>query len=429
MTLASPTIAPAAAAPVLHGSGLPALGQVRLFFKLLDPDAGRFTFQTFQDKKPVTRPELARVTEDKKLLLQLHAHGAGIYITVNETDGKGRCSDNIIRVRAIWQEDDNSHDGPFPLAPSMIVETSPGHFHRYWLIADDWPADQQGRTDFASVMERMVESYGSDRNAKDIARVLRVPGFLHRKAMPALVRVIASSERRYTRAEIVAAFPPVVRQQKDAQQKPWQSRDDKEERIRDAIFAINSDDRDTWLQIGMALKDHMGDGGRALWDQWSQGSNKYNERDQDRAWKSFKRNGIGIGTLFHHAQQSGWRHSFSRTQHTSTAGAHSTSSAPESPAPVAADWPTMSGDAYHGVAGDVVRIIEPHSEADPVAILIQFLTCAGNIIGNCPFYQVEGTRHRKPVRCSCWRNRKGAQGHVMGSHFRDRQDRGRAMAW
>jgi hypothetical protein len=392
MTMASTTTKPAAAAPVFHGSGLPAFDQVRLFFNLLDPGAKRFTFQTFQDKKPVTRPELAKVTEDKKLLLQLHAHGAGIYITVNETDGKGRCSDNIVRVRAIWQEDDNSHDGPFPLAPSMVVATSQGHFHRYWLIADDWPADQQGRADFASVMERMVESYGSDKNAKDIARVLRVPGFLHRKVTPALVRIIASGERRYTRAEIVAVFPPVMRQQPQkpsGQQKPWQSRNDEEERIRDAIFAINSDDRDTWLQIGMALKDHVGDGGRALWDQWSRGSNKYNERDQDRTWKSFKRNGITIATLFHHAQQSGWRPSCSRTQHTSSA-----SSAPESPSPAAPAWPTMNEAAWHGVAGDVVRTIEPHSESDPVAILIQFLTCAGNIIGNCPFYQVEGTRHR-----------------------------------
>jgi hypothetical protein len=63
-------------------------------------------------------------------------------------------------------------------------------------------------------------------------------------------------------------------------------------------------------------------------------------------------------------------------------------------APDAAAWPTMSGDAYHGVAGDAVRAIEPHSEADPVAVLIQFLACAGNIIGGSPFYQVEGTRHR-----------------------------------
>jgi Protein of unknown function (DUF3987) len=65
-----------------------------------------------------------------------------------------------------------------------------------------------------------------------------------------------------------------------------------------------------------------------------------------------------------------------------------------SPQQAEAAWPTMSDAAYHGVAGDVVRTIEPHSEADSVAILFQFLTCAGNIIGNCPFYQVEGTRHR-----------------------------------
>ncbi len=380
MTLAS-TITPPA--PAL------ALDQARLFLKLLDPNAKRFTFQTFQDKKPVTKPELTRVTEDKQQVAQLHAHGAGVYITVNETDGRGRCSDNIIRVRAVWQEDDNSHDGPFPLAPSMVIETSPRHFHRYWLVADDWPADQQGRAHFASVMDRMVESYGSDKHAKDIARVLRVPGFLHRKAIPTLVRIVGSDGRHYTRAEIVAAFPPVVRQQTVTQPQSWQSRDEEEERVRDAIFAIGSDDRDTWLQIGMALKDEMGDGGRALWDQWSRGSNKYNEHDQDRTWKSFKRNGITIATLFHHAQQSGWQPV--RTQHASTASARSAPASEEAPEPA---WPTMAAAAYHGLAGDVVRTIEPHSESDPVAVLIQFLACAGSIIGSCPFYQVEGTRHR-----------------------------------
>ena len=62
--------------------------------------------------------------------------------------------------------------------------------------------------------------------------------------------------------------------------------------------------------------------------------------------------------------------------------------------PAAPVWPTMGDVAYYGLAGDVVRTIEPHSESDPVAILIQFLACSGNIIGSCPFYQVEGTRHR-----------------------------------
>jgi hypothetical protein len=56
-------------------------------------------------------------------------------------------------------------------------------------------------------------------------------------------------------------------------------------------------------------------------------------------------------------------------------------------------WPVMNGAAYHGLAGDVVTEIEPYSEADPTAILFQFLTSAGNIVGNRAYYQVEGTRH------------------------------------
>lgn len=53
----------------------------------------------------------------------------------------------------------------------------------------------------------------------------------------------------------------------------------------------------------------------------------------------------------------------------------------------------MDPAAYYGLAGDVVRTIAPHSEADPVAILVQFLTAVGNAIGRGPYYQVEGDRH------------------------------------
>jgi hypothetical protein len=41
----------------------------------------------------------------------------------------------------------------------------------------------------------------------------------------------------------------------------------------------------------------------------------------------------------------------------------------------------------------MVRTISPHSESDPVAILIQFLAAAGNIIGRRCYYQVESDRH------------------------------------
>jgi hypothetical protein len=190
----------------------------------------------------------------------------------------------------------------------MIVETSPGHFHRYWLVDGDWPADEQGRIDFAAVMERMVESYGSDKNAKDLCRVMRVPGFLHRKTEKHhLVRMVEASGGRYSRAEIIAAFPPVEHAKKTTTQRAWTPQHSDEQHIRDALFCINADDRDVWLQCGMALKDHFGEAGRPLYNEWSRQSAKYDERDQDRTWRSLKNDGITIGTLFYHAQQAGWR--------------------------------------------------------------------------------------------------------------------------
>src|SRR5262245_54185475 len=163
------------------------------FLRLLDPTARDFTFQTFAEPNSGHNTGLARSTSDRAEVLQLYElGGAGVYVTINETDLTGRKSENIKRIREIWQEDDGGHGGPFPLEPSVVVESSPGHFHRYWFVSDDWPADERGRADFASVMERMVASYGSDKNAKDISRVLRLPGFLHRKdpTHPHMVRIV-----------------------------------------------------------------------------------------------------------------------------------------------------------------------------------------------------------------------------------------------
>jgi hypothetical protein len=286
----------------------------KLFLEWLG--GGSFTFQTFHDTKVAKKnPSLARVIQSPAddALLQLHARGAGIFVTVNETDGKGRRSENITRVRAVWLEDDNGFVGPFPLEPSMVVETSPGHSHLYWLVRGEWPADEAGRTDFAAVMERMVESYRSDKNAKDISRVLRVPGFLHRKnGTPHLVR-LEVKRYAYTRAEILAAFPPV--EKKDAQVLSFRPTppapnidigDVDVGRVVNALARINPDDRDVWLRMGMALKDMLQDTGRHIWDDWSRQSSKYDKDDQDATWKSLSREGITIATLFHEAKKAGW---------------------------------------------------------------------------------------------------------------------------
>src|SRR5262245_48689070 len=56
-------------------------------------------------------------------------------------------------------------------------------------------------------------------------------------------------------------------------------------------------------------------------------------------------------------------------------------------------WPVMDQAAYYGLAGDVVRTIEPDSESDPVAIVAQYLTQFGNIVGGTPHFLIESDRH------------------------------------
>ncbi len=57
-------------------------------------------------------------------------------------------------------------------------------------------------------------------------------------------------------------------------------------------------------------------------------------------------------------------------------------------------WPNpLENDAYHGLAGRLVRTIEPHSEADPVALLAQFLVAFGSAVGRQPYFLAEADRH------------------------------------
>jgi hypothetical protein len=64
------------------------------------------------------------------------------------------------------------------------------------------------------------------------------------------------------------------------------------------------------------------------------------------------------------------------------------------PVPEAPPWPKPPADeAYHGLAGEIVRALGPASEADPVALLAQTLVAFGNAAGRSPHFVVEGDRH------------------------------------
>ncbi|PIR01276.1 MAG: hypothetical protein COV66_02340 [Nitrospinae bacterium CG11_big_fil_rev_8_21_14_0_20_45_15] len=82
-------------------------------------------------------------------------------------------------------------------------------------------------------------------------------------------------------------------------------------------------------------------------------------------------------------------------------------------------WPEPLADqAFHGLAGEIVKAIEPHTEADPAALLIQLFVAFGSIVGRNPFFKVEADRHGMNLfSClvgSTSKGRKGtSKGHVM----------------
>lgn len=49
--------------------------------------------------------------------------------------------------------------------------------------------------------------------------------------------------------------------------------------------------------------------------------------------------------------------------------------------------------AFHGILGDIVRTLAPHTEADPAALLLQSLVMFGSVIGRGVYYLAEADRH------------------------------------
>ncbi len=49
--------------------------------------------------------------------------------------------------------------------------------------------------------------------------------------------------------------------------------------------------------------------------------------------------------------------------------------------------------AFYGLAGEIVRTIEPHTEASAVALLVQLLVGFGNLIGRTAHFRAEGAQH------------------------------------
>ena len=82
-------------------------------------------------------------------------------------------------------------------------------------------------------------------------------------------------------------------------------------------------------------------------------------------------------------------------------------------------WPQpLENEAYHGLAGELVRAIEPHTEADSAAMLVQLLVAFGSAVGRGPYFRVEADRHHVNLFCCVAGETSKSRKGTSGSHVR-----------
>lgn len=152
------------------------------------------TFQTFddtatKDNRLAKWQHMERSTTTFDKLNKRQSKGAGVYIMVNRGDGKGRKAKNVVEVRALFVDLDGSPWEPAAdmLLPHIRVESSPGRYHLYWLVSD-CQLDQ-----FKPIQQAIAKKFNGDKSCVDLARVLRLPGFLHLKKEPVLCKLIKTN--------------------------------------------------------------------------------------------------------------------------------------------------------------------------------------------------------------------------------------------
>lgn len=191
--------------------GRHAMTDTERFLHTLDPQATTWTFQTFSDSdsktKGLTKLLQGSLLEHRDNLADLNNRGAGVYVVINETDGKGRKAYNIQRVRACFADFDEPDPATLDrlradsVPPSIIVESSPDKYHAYWIV-DDLDLDS-----FKPLQKRISSVWGSDPAVSDLPRVMRLPGFEHRKGVPFETRLIDHNGRVYTAYELQNRYP------------------------------------------------------------------------------------------------------------------------------------------------------------------------------------------------------------------------------
>jgi hypothetical protein len=323
---------------------------------------------------------------------KLNDGGEHIFVGVNPRKGHGgRTAADVVCARCLWADfDDTITDAVrFKLsettlsAPTMMVNSGHG-VHCYWRLEEsitDLGAWSQWQKDLAALL-------GSDSAVHDAPRLTRLPGFVNHKEPPAECFIIdADPERVYALCDLHGAIPSAVKPTTTPEVLTTDTRpqcDDLDAVAKAANYARK------WEAVGEGQRN--AEAMRRAADL----TRDYALSDEQAwpilaAWNARNSPPLPDDEL-RKCLQNGRKHG----KH--PPGEKRLPLPVETPNAIAGQvdrhWPGPLDDAaYHGLAGEIVRFVEPHTEADPVAVLICFLVAFGNAAGRHAYFAADGVRH------------------------------------
>jgi hypothetical protein len=277
----------------------------------------------------------------------------------------------------------------FVLAPSIVI-CSGGGRHVYWLLRE--PADVPiEAAALRTVLRRIAHALGGDFASAECARVLRLPGSLNHKydpAVPVTIQIF-EADRRYSLSEfdVLPSEPVTVAV----------SADD----VLDLADIRQSKRNSTLYRLGRSLK------AKNLPPSAIAGAlHAANATCQPAPLDARE-----LDKIIRQVTTQADRPDFEPDVEIEL-----TTSAPVAPVRC---WPkTLPATAYCGVAGACVQTLAPHTEADPVALLIHLLVSFGSVIGRSAHWRAESDVHYLNLFAALvGETAKGRKG-VSGNHSR-----------
>jgi hypothetical protein len=327
-----------------------------------------------------------------------HYETADVYFCPHLFGEKRRSKETVTVCPAAWADLDECKPEKLLVTPSIVMETSEGHWQALWLFEE--PQEPRQAERLSRRIAYFHKADGCD-SGWALTKLLRVPLTHNHKperrtddGTAPQVSIVATGPATY-RSPDFSEYPelPDDNEHQDATELPELPTETATE-----LLAQLNDERATELFTSQEAADNHKEGhSGALWELESRCREGGLTQAQtfivarDAVCNKYRRDGRSQLWLWKEV-----RKNFANSDTPITVTEPVATAEPD-PTPVTTSLPTLGDDALSGLAGSIVRALEPETSAHPAALLTTFLSMVGNAVGIDAHAMYNATPHKARV--------------------------------